>query len=268
MNCDLIEKKFEQYMDGELEPAAQAELERHISACPDCAAKYSDLVKIKQGLSTVEDEPLPAQFHAQWIAKIRKSSDLKTVSKNKFFKYMPAIAAGIAAVAIVSAAVLSGVLAPAPNTASYSNSEVAAAQDSSLAGGAAPEMKAESAEEQNVAGSDEGSLFRAQIAPSESGASSAPAASAAAEAAPQEDAAAKSADDAMNESLEIFISQESFDGMISAFDEKQIEYTLVDGSIIVTVTDANQEIVASVFRDNVIELCAVPGGTFKFSVSE
>lgn len=259
MECKLIEKMFEQYMDGELDPEAEAEIERHISGCPDCSDKFTGYVKIKKGLSSVEDEPLPAQFHTAWTEKIKESSQPKPFRETKFYKYMPAIAAGIAAIAIVSAALLSGVLSPAPGIVSYSAGE-AEVQDSSLAGGGAPENN-----ERNAAPAEEGSLFMAQLAPEE--ASEAAAASEAESARKAADTAPEP-ESAVTEPLQVFVSQETLDSMIAAFNRKQIEYAQDETGITVDVTDANQETIAAVFKDNNIELCAVPGGKFKFSISE
>ncbi len=274
MDCKIIEKMFQKYMDDELEPEAESEIERHISGCPDCAEKYAGLVQMKRGLSSVEDEPLPIGFHNAWTAKLQELPAGKAAGKNRFSKYMPAFAAGIAAVVIVSAALLSGVLTQAPGTAN-SQREIAAAQDASAAGeAAAPEMMMDEAAPEQNAAAEEGSLFMAQVAPSEAPASEAPAAeaapasseAAAAEAAPP--AAAKSETGTGAEPLQIFIEQETFEGLISGFDELGIAYTLDGGNIFVTVTDENQEAVATVFKDNQLELCAVSGGVFEFSISE
>lgn len=263
MNCKTIEEIFEKYMDAELYPEAETEIERHISGCPDCAAKYENFIKIKRGLSSIEDEPLPAQFHSAWAAKIYENVKPQTVRPNKFFKFMPAIAAGIAAVAIVSGALLSGVLTQAPGSAAYSMEAAASVQDSSLAGGAAPGMQEESTQQQNAAQAEDGSLFMAQIAPSEAASGETEAA-----AAPSDNASAKSAADAAAEPLQIFIAQETFNSLIADFDENQLEYNLDGENVFISVNDENQDAIASVFKDNALELCAVSGAIFEFSISE
>lgn len=259
MNCKITEKIFEQYMNGELDFETETEIERHISGCPECAALYAGFVKMKKGLSSVEDEPLPAQFHNTWTAKLQGISQPQTAGQSKFFKFMPALAAGIAAVAIVSAAFLSGVLNPAPSAMSLTQRDAVSAQDS-IAGGAGQQPQDEAARRENAAAAEEGSLFMAQLAPEEEAAQ-----------APEADAAPKEAADTASDTIEplqIFVTRDTFNSMIIAFDEKQIEYTLDGENIFVSVDDANQEAIASVFKENELELCAVSGGIFEFSISE
>ena len=255
MNCKIIEKMFDQYMSGELDPQAETEIERHVSGCSDCAAKYAGFIKMKEGLSSVEDELLPVGFHTAWTAKVQDYAQPRTARHGKLYKYMPALAAGVAAILIVSAAVLTGVLNPAPSM-SLTQQEASAAQDSSAAGGVAPQPEA--AQNENAAAAEEGSLFMAQLAPE-----------AAASEAPEADAAPKeAADTAAAEPLQIFVTQETFDSMRISLDERQIAYILEGENIIVIVDEANQEAMASVFKENELELCAVAGGIFEFSISE
>jgi len=50
MNCEAARSMIEPYIDGELDAAQKAEIERHLSECADCRAAHRQLSQLGEGL--------------------------------------------------------------------------------------------------------------------------------------------------------------------------------------------------------------------------
>ena len=62
MTCDKIEDLLTAYADGELGPVERAAVERHLDACPDCAALLASLRTTDASLSRFPEVEPPADL--------------------------------------------------------------------------------------------------------------------------------------------------------------------------------------------------------------
>jgi anti-sigma factor RsiW len=60
------------YLDESVDPALRAELERHISECPNCWVVCDTTKKTIQVYKGIEAEPLPPQVHAKLMDVLKK----------------------------------------------------------------------------------------------------------------------------------------------------------------------------------------------------
>jgi anti-sigma factor RsiW len=61
MTCDKAQELLSPYLDGELDPAARAEMEAHLAACPECAGLAARMrTALAAFASFPEIEPSPA----------------------------------------------------------------------------------------------------------------------------------------------------------------------------------------------------------------
>ncbi len=61
MMCDKLQNLLSPYLDGELDPAARAEVEAHLAACPECAGLAARMkAALAAFASFPEVEPSPA----------------------------------------------------------------------------------------------------------------------------------------------------------------------------------------------------------------
>lgn len=254
MNHETDDSLFEKYMDGALDASAQAEFEAHIKNCPACAEKYADFIKIRSGLSSIGDEPLPDGFTQKWTAAIHAYGRSSKKSSKQLRRVLPAIAAGVAVVAVISAVMLSGVLSPG-----------AALPEAMLAGSAGSEAAADTdlqdSAAKNAAGANEAmpapetessaSLFMMQEAPMES-------------AAPADESPAAEAD---RTAVILTVTQETFDALADGLAEQQTEYSLDDGQLIFTVTEENKSFFADFSERYALDAVPLAGETYEVRVA-
>jgi hypothetical protein len=60
------------YLDESTDPALRAELEQHISECPNCWVVCDTTKKTIQVYKGIEAEPLPAQVHEKLMDVLRQ----------------------------------------------------------------------------------------------------------------------------------------------------------------------------------------------------
>ena len=48
MKCEEVKPYLMSHLDGEIEPEKKAEIERHLTECPNCREEYQSFVKLKQ----------------------------------------------------------------------------------------------------------------------------------------------------------------------------------------------------------------------------
>ena len=65
MNCKGVIRELSNYIDGELEPAIQQELERHLSHCEDCTMILDQTKKSIEILCDSEPIPLPPDLRTR-----------------------------------------------------------------------------------------------------------------------------------------------------------------------------------------------------------
>lgn len=76
MNCRGVIRELSNYLDGELDSAARAELEIHLDKCEDCRLVVDATKKTIQIFCNAEPVPLPAEvsqrLHAALAQRLRK----------------------------------------------------------------------------------------------------------------------------------------------------------------------------------------------------
>jgi anti-sigma factor RsiW len=57
--CREVRAQMSDYLDGELDPAAAAAVERHTRWCPNCRRILTNLTRTLGGLRALRDQPTP-----------------------------------------------------------------------------------------------------------------------------------------------------------------------------------------------------------------
>ena len=80
MTCDRIEELLSAYLEGELAPKDQAEVETHLASCPDCA-ELAGLMKRTLAATAAfpEVEPSPALFARLYVIPERRREKRRLV---------------------------------------------------------------------------------------------------------------------------------------------------------------------------------------------
>jgi anti-sigma factor RsiW len=65
VNCQVVIRELCSYLDGELEPAALAEIERHLSRCKDCRLVVDTTRKTIEIFCNAEPVPLPSDVRTR-----------------------------------------------------------------------------------------------------------------------------------------------------------------------------------------------------------
>ena len=106
MDCRKCQELLNAYLDGELEGAAFAEMERHIERCPDCKAELDRVMKMRALLSELRDVEVPEGEREKFIGALRDR--LESERKRGFRREItlrPALIGAIAVVVILIAVV-------------------------------------------------------------------------------------------------------------------------------------------------------------------
>ena len=72
MNCRGVIREISNYLDGELDPGARADLERHLQHCEDCRLVVDTTKKTIQIFCNSEPVPLPAGVRERLHAALEK----------------------------------------------------------------------------------------------------------------------------------------------------------------------------------------------------
>jgi anti-sigma factor RsiW len=72
VNCKGVIRELSNYIDGELEPAIQQELERHLAHCEDCTMILDQTKKSIAILCDSEPIRLPADLHSRLHSALRE----------------------------------------------------------------------------------------------------------------------------------------------------------------------------------------------------
>ena len=97
MSEHLREEDFIQYVDGRLNEAERAGLDRHLAACADCRGRVDEL----RGVMGVLGEWQAAGPSPRFDAALRARLAEEPASAPPWYALRPAYAAGLAAVAVV-----------------------------------------------------------------------------------------------------------------------------------------------------------------------
>ncbi len=115
MSCSLVRDDFDSFLDGELDPARQAEVQAHLEACADCSARLRGERQVRERITAFcADETAPAGLRARLEAQVRSAAEEAAAvrpsvtllaSRTRALGWRPvygfAVAAVVAALAIV-----------------------------------------------------------------------------------------------------------------------------------------------------------------------
>jgi anti-sigma factor RsiW len=105
MMHDPWSDKLSEYLDGDLDPAERAALERHLAACPGCTATLADLRRVVLRARTL---PAPSPAADLWPAIARHIGGTTAPAANRtrrrFTFSLPQLAAAAIAAALASGA--------------------------------------------------------------------------------------------------------------------------------------------------------------------
>jgi anti-sigma factor RsiW len=89
-------EELQAYLDGELEAARRAEVERHLSACTECSAVVRDLQQVSQTLQRWQVEPAPASLPAPWRRDRRSARQCFDVFSSPLWRWRTLAATAVA----------------------------------------------------------------------------------------------------------------------------------------------------------------------------
>jgi anti-sigma factor RsiW len=72
MNCATVQELLNRYHDAELEPAARAEVEHHLSACPACREALAQLEGVAGLWAARKTPPVPEGFAERVMRQARR----------------------------------------------------------------------------------------------------------------------------------------------------------------------------------------------------
>lgn len=101
--CEKIQEKLSEMLDGELSEADEAEVRAHIAHCPDCAALYAAFSALSE--AAAEPEDVPDELHAAVMDRVRRAE--KAVKFQKNFQRWRPIALAAACLVVLVGTVLS-----------------------------------------------------------------------------------------------------------------------------------------------------------------
>lgn len=96
MTCKQIKSKLTPFLDHELSPVDNLQVEQHLSGCKDCQKELADLRKIRQltglALQSMSEETLPSS--QVWNRLQEKLTEEANLSGNRFSKWFSRLAPG------------------------------------------------------------------------------------------------------------------------------------------------------------------------------
>lgn len=101
MNCSIIRKHTDDYLDGFISDDLKTELEAHLIECPDCKKYMQEMNHILHTMASIEDEDLPEGFSERLHLRLQEevSIDIQSPSKKlksvKWYRWGAGLAAAI-----------------------------------------------------------------------------------------------------------------------------------------------------------------------------
>lgn len=74
MNCRYYQELLTDLLAGELTPAQQQQLERHLAECPACAAECRSAREALDAVTPHIDTALPAGFESRLLEAVRRAA--------------------------------------------------------------------------------------------------------------------------------------------------------------------------------------------------
>ena len=74
-DCHEVMDRFDSYLDGDLEPETVRQFEKHIAACPECAAEHKVALQMTTAFGELELEPCPDDVFERALAQAQASQN-------------------------------------------------------------------------------------------------------------------------------------------------------------------------------------------------
>ena len=102
MDCNGIQKRLSEYIDGALDEQTARTVEKHISTCKDCKEEYDSLSAVVKALNTLEPMTAPADFLEKIHERMKPRSQVNRLFRKLFVPFKIKIPLQLAAAAVVS----------------------------------------------------------------------------------------------------------------------------------------------------------------------
>lgn len=133
MNCKEIQMLLSLSLDGALNREEQELIDAHLETCEVCRQEYTALKELKDALTEIPLLPLPADYHAELMEKIKREKILPLApvspdrKKAPLWKKYTAIAAALLAVIVVGGGLHTLISPPLSQKEGYTSSADTAA---------------------------------------------------------------------------------------------------------------------------------------------
>lgn len=98
MNCEDFRSRLSEYLDGQLDDAAESEMLQHAESCPPCQEQLTQTVRLLDELECLGDSvPVPLAAQSAWRKAVRALSSPRPSAFSRFSR----VAAGMAAALLV-----------------------------------------------------------------------------------------------------------------------------------------------------------------------
>lgn len=94
LNCsEKVILMMHEYLDGEIAPENESELQDHLNACPDCKKYFQELNNIEARIKDTDSLRAPDNFTANVMAKLPPMQTTKNKGFKNWLKYHPFLTA-------------------------------------------------------------------------------------------------------------------------------------------------------------------------------
>ena len=77
LTCKQFLQELNEFLDESLDPAARAELQRHVSECPNCWVVYNTTEKTLKVFKGMEPQPVPEPIRARLMDALERKCKSK-----------------------------------------------------------------------------------------------------------------------------------------------------------------------------------------------
>ena len=102
MNCDRATRVIDAGLDGELDAATDAELLRHVSACPACASLRDERQALRHGLRSLPRQRAPERLRLAIVEQLRQLDRPAAIARRPSWRMTMALASLAASFAFVA----------------------------------------------------------------------------------------------------------------------------------------------------------------------
>lgn len=99
MNCEAFKEQIDLYIDGELESAACAEMEKHAETCAPCMKLLEEARTLQEMLSEMSEAAVPLPAQAAWRRAVREEAKVKRRPAVAWLRSVASVAAAMVVLA-------------------------------------------------------------------------------------------------------------------------------------------------------------------------